>query len=523
MEATLWYNHGTTLAEANQHERAVDSFDKCISLGDNSFQVLVNKGISLFHLKRWDEAISTYTKAVEIRGDDDGVVECLAETLAKAGRPEEALQAYQKLTKRDASNLVAEGLLFDKIMCDHLKARACYDKALAIDERCASRVHMLNGDSYFTEIRFEDAVQEYQAVLSHDKSNIHAYENIVDCYIQLHRFDEAISTYQRLEKLFPNRDNSAKMATCYLEEAKMLFRMGNLDKALETIDMAIEKCSKLPEAFQCKARILAITNRHNEAITSLDKAISLDESRPAHPGRLLLHFDRAIMLVEKGALSKSIADIDKCEICCNIESANSTGHVSRFSSRHTKFLRRLSILLQRSRESSSTKEFIQSIKPALLESLKAARPLFEEVKHPRPGELESLKGLTDEVNKLLNQLTSKLDLTKEDFAVAYLAKAEELKKVGDFTQALHFLGKATESSSTNVKAYILSAECHNELKSPSSALSKIEQALEIDGDNLEAHIFRAKLLVDDGRHSEAIKSYLAASMLKPNDPDICNR
>lgn len=58
------------MSELKRYQEAIDSYDKAIQLNPNYSNVYYNKGNSLRDLKRYQEAIDCYDKAIELNPND---------------------------------------------------------------------------------------------------------------------------------------------------------------------------------------------------------------------------------------------------------------------------------------------------------------------------------------------------------------------------------------------------------------------------------------------------------------------
>src|SRR5262249_23626307 len=62
-------NRGVTLHELKRFEEAVASYDRALTLRPDFPEVLVNRGVTLHELKRFEEAVASYDRALTLRPD----------------------------------------------------------------------------------------------------------------------------------------------------------------------------------------------------------------------------------------------------------------------------------------------------------------------------------------------------------------------------------------------------------------------------------------------------------------------
>ncbi|WP_143288267.1 CHAT domain-containing protein, partial [Calothrix rhizosoleniae] len=66
-----WYNRGVALGYLEKYEEAIASYDKAVEIKPDYDTAWNNRGSALFYLRRYEEAIASYDKAVEIKPDYD--------------------------------------------------------------------------------------------------------------------------------------------------------------------------------------------------------------------------------------------------------------------------------------------------------------------------------------------------------------------------------------------------------------------------------------------------------------------
>jgi Flp pilus assembly protein TadD len=92
--ATTYANLGTAYRKLGEDEKARESYDQGLRLNPNQSNAYLGLGQLLEKQNRLDEAITNYSRAVELRPSDTGFL-LLGHALESAGRRSEALAAYQ--------------------------------------------------------------------------------------------------------------------------------------------------------------------------------------------------------------------------------------------------------------------------------------------------------------------------------------------------------------------------------------------------------------------------------------------
>lgn len=96
--AATYANLGAAYRKLGEDEKARTSYDQALQLNPNQYNAYLGLGELLEKQSRLDDAISNYSKAVELRPTDTGFL-LLGRALERTGRRLEALAAYQAALK----------------------------------------------------------------------------------------------------------------------------------------------------------------------------------------------------------------------------------------------------------------------------------------------------------------------------------------------------------------------------------------------------------------------------------------
>ena len=96
--ASTYSNLGTAYRKLGEDEKARESYDQALRLNPNQSNAYLGLGQLLEKQNRLDEAISNYSRAIELRPTDTGFL-LLGHALESAGRRSEALAAYENAVK----------------------------------------------------------------------------------------------------------------------------------------------------------------------------------------------------------------------------------------------------------------------------------------------------------------------------------------------------------------------------------------------------------------------------------------
>ena len=95
----------------NEKQKAIDLFDKCLSLNYTFMDAYREKAIALYDLKKYEEALAVLDKAITLQNNFDEGYYYSGQCLEKLNRKEEAIQAYQNALAYDPDYIEAKDAL----------------------------------------------------------------------------------------------------------------------------------------------------------------------------------------------------------------------------------------------------------------------------------------------------------------------------------------------------------------------------------------------------------------------------
>jgi len=93
------YQKALDLAEAGQHEAALECIQKYARTAGSNAEILNDTGAILYCLNRSDEAIEYFLKAKQLQPDSAEILWNLSETYLSQGRAKEAMQLFDEMHK----------------------------------------------------------------------------------------------------------------------------------------------------------------------------------------------------------------------------------------------------------------------------------------------------------------------------------------------------------------------------------------------------------------------------------------
>jgi tetratricopeptide (TPR) repeat protein/ADP-heptose:LPS heptosyltransferase len=211
--------------DKGQHDLAVEWFARAIRQNPTA-EYLQHLGDALLHLKRYEEALKAFDKAIQFQPESAELWRSLGNALLQLNRDNEALLSYQRALQfepRDFEAASKGGVLL------HRQGR--WEEALACFNICEALrpnyVPILNLRAIA-----HRGVGNYQAYLSDslrahklDPTNPESCNNIGEAMVSLRREEEAIAWYDKALALLP--DN----ATILTNKAQAISQLQRLDEA----------------------------------------------------------------------------------------------------------------------------------------------------------------------------------------------------------------------------------------------------------------------------------------------------
>jgi protein O-GlcNAc transferase len=297
----LLFNHGTVLKDMKRHQEALADFDKALALQPDFVLALNNQGNSLKELKRFGEALASFDKALALQPGDPGLLLNRGLALQGLGRLEEALASFDQalvLAPDYAEALNNRGMTLCALK-RFTEALASYAAALAINPR---HLMVLNnrGLALAEMLRFENALESYDTALALDPQNIELLNNRGLALAALKRFEEALAAYDNALAIDPRHAGVLNNRGLALAET------ARFEEALASYDAALACMPDYDDALYNRGQSLLYLNRLEDALASCEKARALN---PDHPDAFGGVADAALRLCDWQRTAKIAPDI----------------------------------------------------------------------------------------------------------------------------------------------------------------------------------------------------------------------
>jgi tetratricopeptide (TPR) repeat protein len=203
-DADFWCNKGTSLAHLGRHEEALAPYTKALELAPQSEALWNNIGITLRILGRFDESLLCASRALEMDPRNANYWTNKGNALDALGRPEEALECHSKSLEIEPTNFnacVNKGNALAGLG-RHEEALASYGRAIECEPRNTMGWFNL-GNALKNLGRLREAIASYTKTVEIDPLHAGAWFNGGDIYLEQKQFVDAANCYLEGLKVFP--------------------------------------------------------------------------------------------------------------------------------------------------------------------------------------------------------------------------------------------------------------------------------------------------------------------------------
>jgi tetratricopeptide (TPR) repeat protein len=293
-------NLGAGLRALRRHEDALASYDRAIALRPDFAQAYSNRGLVLTDMERHEEALANHDRAIALQPElveahsNRGVV------LAGMQRHEEALASFDQAIalRPDYADPYYNRAKLLVALRRHAEALRSYDRAIALRPDYAE-AHYNRAEVLADLGRHAEALADYDKVIALRPGHADAHANRGAILGALRRYAKALASLDRAIVLKPDH------AEAYCNRADVLAELGRYDEALASCDRAIALRPDYADAYVNRGVVLARLQRHADALISLDWAIALV------PDDAEQHFNRAKLLADLQRHEDALASYDR--------------------------------------------------------------------------------------------------------------------------------------------------------------------------------------------------------------------
>ncbi|MBP8984479.1 MAG: tetratricopeptide repeat protein [Syntrophobacterales bacterium] len=233
LNATEWFQRGTSLWESEKYDGAIEAFTKAIELNPKYAKAYRNRGITYASLGNYRQAIKELDKAIELDPKNALAYVSRGLTYASLGNYKRAIEDYDRAIELDPKAVVAyvsRGIAYAKLG-NYRQAIEDYDRAIELDPKAAV-AYFNRGIAYAKLGNYRQAIEDFDRTIELDQKDAEAYNYRGATYAELGNYRQAIEDYNRAIELDPKEE-----VTYYLRGLTYA-DLGNYQQAIRDLKIA---------------------------------------------------------------------------------------------------------------------------------------------------------------------------------------------------------------------------------------------------------------------------------------------
>ena len=276
-DAKLWAMRGNALSLQNRDEEAINCFETALKYElpeEEEFVYIIDYGLSLKRLERFDEAIKLYDDLLAKVPDSllPRLVSNFATVYIMSGKSGNAIDLLKPFLIKNPQNAQGWGNL--GIAYTDLKqfdqAILSFERALTIAPELAE-VRLQLARVLMDDLgRINDALTSLELAYNQGYSSIELYKRLTHCYFQEKRFEDVKRLLDEMEHKFGDNDLRYFYASIYYRDT------GNFVKAIKEINSAISKVPNDPQLLFLKSTIYDLAGDIEKEIDCLKTVLELN-------------------------------------------------------------------------------------------------------------------------------------------------------------------------------------------------------------------------------------------------------
>lgn len=269
--AKTWFTKGQLLEKVKELGRAEAAFTEAISLSPAYHQAIMNRGKTRFNLMKMSLAKTDFLKVVSLRPTDTEAMAWLGRSLASLDDPDSAKVWFEKALETDPQ--LAEPLIY---LAEMKYGEGKYEEALKdvnqliISGTRRTDVFLLRGKVHAERGAVFPAVNDFDRVIQLDKTISQAYVERAKLRLRLKNTRGVI---EDLDAAIRYKTNDA---TAYLMRAEQYILENEYEAVPSMFAEALKLDSTMTQVYEARGAYLQKLNRHDQAITDFNQAISLN-------------------------------------------------------------------------------------------------------------------------------------------------------------------------------------------------------------------------------------------------------
>jgi len=267
ISSEYWNNKGMALFNLSRYDEALQYFDKAIDLEPDNAEYWNNMGVTLYKLSRYEDVLKCFDKAIDLEPDIAEYLEKKGDVLYELSRYEEALKCFDKAIDLEPDIAEYWGKKGDVLykLSRYEEALKCCEEAIDLEPDNAEYWGK-KGDVLYKLSRYEEALKCFDKAIDLEPDNAEYLEKKGDVLSKLSRYREALKyTHEALQH-----------AELWGKKGDTSYKLSSYKLAIKCYDRAIKLEPNNAEYWGKKGAALYALRLYEDALKCFDKAIDLE-------------------------------------------------------------------------------------------------------------------------------------------------------------------------------------------------------------------------------------------------------
>lgn len=282
-----------------RYEDAVVTYDKVLEIDPMDKYAWGSRGIVLSHLQRYEDVIISYDKVLEIDLDDIDAWHGRGNALFYLQRYEEAITSYDKILQIHPED--KDVWFYKAHALDNLKRYEeeiiSYDKIIEIDPN--HKEAWYNRGSVLDDLqRYEEAIISYDKAIDIDHEYKEAWYNRGAALYNLQRHEEAIISYNKIIHIDPH------FSSAISSSIEAYFALNQWDKAYETLHHLFASQMEPDETFYPESIKHLILSSHIPGLEERLRKLTSILAEHNHLSELGTVITESVKIIQENSIPK---------------------------------------------------------------------------------------------------------------------------------------------------------------------------------------------------------------------------
>jgi tetratricopeptide (TPR) repeat protein/tRNA A-37 threonylcarbamoyl transferase component Bud32 len=271
--ATDLYTRGETLLELKRYNDALNAYNRAVELRPEYAAAWRGQGNTLLELKRHEDALNAYDKAIQIQPNYLEAWIGRGKALDNLQRYDQAINSFDTALKFKPNNLEAwasRGNVQMKLQ-HYSEAIASFDKAVKLQPDYFPGWYK-RGLALHNLRQYEEAIKSFDKAVNYKPDSSESWYQRGNALINLQRHKEAVESYDKAVQFQPNYYQA------WYSRGSALSNLRDYKEAVASFDQAVKYNPDDYDSWYSRGWALHQLQRYDEAVTSYHKAIRLQRN-----------------------------------------------------------------------------------------------------------------------------------------------------------------------------------------------------------------------------------------------------